>query len=365
MRERLVWIDVVKILGIFAIYVGHFGQAAGNLYNFVFAFHVPLFFFVAGLFAATSTRLPWATFLVKKARELLLPFVAFTLLYLAVVVLQGNLGTAQIRPLLVPLALGIRNESPTMTLWFLPCLFIVAVIFDLLLRLRFNSWALLAACTASWAVAEWVLPHRPVIDPSWAFNLDSALYYILFYAIGALVFPWVRTTTAAPMGRPARTLVAVSLVLSGALAVALYFGRDPLDGVSGEVVSSVKIVLYALVLIYLTIAAGFALARFRLLASMGQQTIFYCGNEVIIKTLVPVALGTVGLTVELTSPLAVCLYVAALLVVAHLTIIKVESALLAPLMRPTRHRSGPAPDVATADAPPLDEPAAERSTSTA
>lgn len=365
MRERLVWIDVVKILGIFAIYVGHFGQAAGNLYDFVFAFHVPLFFFVAGLFAATSTRLPWPTFLMKKARELLLPFVVFTLLYLAVVVLQGNLGAAQIRPLLMPLALGIRNESPTMTLWFLPCLFIVAVIFDVLLRLRFGSWALLAACTASWAVAEWLLPHRPVVDPSWAFNLDSALYYILFYAIGAVVFPWVRTTTAAPMRRPARALVAVSLVLSSAFAVALYLGRDPLDGVTGEVVGSVKIVLYALVLIYLTVAAGFALARFRLLARMGQETIFYCGNEVIIKTLVPVALGTVGLSVQLTSPLAVCLYVAALLVIAHLTVIRVESALLSPLMRPSRPRGAPAPDVATADAPPADEPAVERSTSTA
>lgn len=354
MRERLAWIDVVKILGIFAIYVGHFGQAAGNLYNFVFAFHVPLFFFVAGLFAATTTPLPWTTFVVKKARELLLPFVAFTFLYLVVVVLQGNLGTAEIRPLLLPLALGIRNESPTLTLWFLPCLFIVAVLFDLLRRLRFGSWALLAACTASWAAAEWLLPHRPVVDPSWAFNLDSALYYILFYAIGAVVFPWVRATTSVPMRRPAQALVAVTVVLGCALAAALYFGRDPLGGFSGEVASSVKLVLYALVLIYLTVAAGFGLARFPVLARMGQQTIFYCGNEVVIKTLVPVALGMVGLSVELTSPLAVCLYVAALLVVAHITIIKVESALLAPLMRPTRPRTTPVPGVATADVPAAD-----------
>ena len=43
--QRIAWLDVAKAIGIYAIYLGHFGDAAGPAYKFVFQFHVPLFFF--------------------------------------------------------------------------------------------------------------------------------------------------------------------------------------------------------------------------------------------------------------------------------------------------------------------------------
>ncbi|WP_157930074.1 acyltransferase family protein, partial [Enterobacter hormaechei] len=43
------WIDYLRFIAIFYIYLGHFGPAAGKLYPFVFTFHVPLFFFISGL----------------------------------------------------------------------------------------------------------------------------------------------------------------------------------------------------------------------------------------------------------------------------------------------------------------------------
>ena len=48
MKKRVEWIDIAKFLGIFAIYLGHFGDSAGHAFTFVFAFHVPLFFFLSG-----------------------------------------------------------------------------------------------------------------------------------------------------------------------------------------------------------------------------------------------------------------------------------------------------------------------------
>ena len=356
MSQRLDWIDVVKILGIFAIYVGHFGHAAGNLYPFVFAFHVQLFFFVAGFFATTSALLPWRAFIVKKAREILLPFAFFNVLHLAMVVIQGNLGAHDAQALLRPLALGIRNQSPAMTLWFLPCLFIVMVIFDAMRRMRFNIFALLVASAALWATAEWLLPHRPASEPSWAFNADSAFYYILFYAIGAAVFPHIRNLTSAPLSRGARAITAITLTGALFVAVNLYFGRDLLSLLSGAVGVSVKETLYALVMIYVSIAAGFALARFSFLASMGRQTLFYCGNEVIIKTLTPVVLATLGLTINLDNPLSVLVYVAALLVIAHFTVIRVESALIGPLMKKARPRTSLSEPLRTETMSPSYEP---------
>ena len=45
---RVAWLDVARAIGIYAIYLGHFGETAGPAYRFVFQFHVPLFFFLSG-----------------------------------------------------------------------------------------------------------------------------------------------------------------------------------------------------------------------------------------------------------------------------------------------------------------------------
>ena len=50
-QVRYAWVDTLKILGMFAIYIGHFADLAGFSYSYVFTYHVPLFFFMAGFFA--------------------------------------------------------------------------------------------------------------------------------------------------------------------------------------------------------------------------------------------------------------------------------------------------------------------------
>ena len=41
-HNRYEWVDVLRFLGIFAIYLGHFENKAGKLYSFVFSYHVSL-----------------------------------------------------------------------------------------------------------------------------------------------------------------------------------------------------------------------------------------------------------------------------------------------------------------------------------
>ena len=73
MQERIKWINMAKFFGIFAIYVGHFGAAAGNAYDFVFAFHVPLFFFLSGCTERLSSEKNLGKYLMKKVKTILLP----------------------------------------------------------------------------------------------------------------------------------------------------------------------------------------------------------------------------------------------------------------------------------------------------
>ena len=50
-KQRVEWIDIFKLLGIVAIFCGHLGTETGGLHDFVFMYHVPLFFFASGIFA--------------------------------------------------------------------------------------------------------------------------------------------------------------------------------------------------------------------------------------------------------------------------------------------------------------------------
>ena len=47
-NRRLEYLDVLKFIGILFIYVGHYLSLTGLVYNFVFEFHVPLFFVLSG-----------------------------------------------------------------------------------------------------------------------------------------------------------------------------------------------------------------------------------------------------------------------------------------------------------------------------
>ncbi|EBO4521997.1 hypothetical protein DMK01_22980, partial [Salmonella enterica] len=50
MNTRTLWIDSLKAIAIFWIYLGHFEDNGKQLYQLAFSFHIPLFFFISGIF---------------------------------------------------------------------------------------------------------------------------------------------------------------------------------------------------------------------------------------------------------------------------------------------------------------------------
>lgn len=72
---RVAWVDTLRFLGMLAVYIGHFGEIGGRLYQFVFIYHVPLFFFAAGFFARRDEPLPLMAW--RYTRRLLAPYIFF------------------------------------------------------------------------------------------------------------------------------------------------------------------------------------------------------------------------------------------------------------------------------------------------
>ena len=48
MKKRLEWIDLAKGIGIILMIIGHMPSIPSAVHNWIFSFHMPLFFFLSG-----------------------------------------------------------------------------------------------------------------------------------------------------------------------------------------------------------------------------------------------------------------------------------------------------------------------------
>lgn len=167
---REAWIDVLKGWGMILIVTGHVWslQDVSVPYMWMFSFHVPLFFFAAGLTLrprANTTR----DFLRRRVRTVLVPYVFHALVgylfYLSgyAVAAYAGLNIAQFSyGLWTPLfgvfygsvGDGLLVNSP---LWFLPALFVSQGVVHLIARLAIPRWltyAIMLSCFAMAALVE-------------------------------------------------------------------------------------------------------------------------------------------------------------------------------------------------------------------
>lgn len=131
-NNRIEYIDVAKGLGILLVILGHivWGEnyrIPGNetICNFIYSFHMPLFFVISGLCIKESKELTKETFL-KMIRAYLIPYVIWILIYMAVFT-AVELPTGHNDLLIYQLAhaASICGLEP---LWFLLALFVAELI---------------------------------------------------------------------------------------------------------------------------------------------------------------------------------------------------------------------------------------------
>lgn len=135
-NTRSSWVDVAKGFGIILVVFGHVWRgiyAAGLLPNervyrlmdsVVYSFHMPLFFFLAGLFFRDSLlKRGWKGFIANKADTLIYPLIVWSLLQGAVEVFLSRWtnGKASWEDVL-------RLWEPRAQLWFLLALFVVMLL---------------------------------------------------------------------------------------------------------------------------------------------------------------------------------------------------------------------------------------------
>ncbi len=180
MQNRDITLDIAKGLGIILVVVGHCINGKTIPGVFVYAFHMPLFFFISGVCFNADRHPAFLPFLQKRVRQLLLPAVLFSLLLTA------------LSSLLMPGA-GYRWENLLWqgfpgAIWFLGVLFVTELLYWLLCRLSHGRRTVLMLSAALSLALAFVTSAHGLCNPYSLFATPGALF---FYATGHLLRPFV------------------------------------------------------------------------------------------------------------------------------------------------------------------------------
>lgn len=291
--ERIYWVDALRFIAMFLVYIGHLGPAAGRIYGFVYLFHVPLFFFISGLFYKQSVKI---TETIKNSFiKLIIPYFYYSLLSLAVYVLFLQKDISTLPALLLQLLEAKRNVIEyAPQLWFLPCLFLVITIFSILHRVVKKPLVIMLMVVASMALTIFI-PQNPVsYSPNLPYGLDSALYYIFWFALGFCI-KGKFISYFNHNGCVQKTITA----LCGLFAIMCFFGlhqhyANALTEIIGGKAYVLVWTLPTLILFIACIPLAKQLANIKAVRYLGSNTLFLCGYEAIAKTSFIAFIGIAG-----------------------------------------------------------------------
>lgn len=129
-REKLNWIDNLKAIGIFTVILGHIASPFGT---FIYSWHMPLFFIIAGFFI--KFELSIKEFIIKDFKRLMIPYFLFALIGLGIEISKRialhreSLDyTHEIQAVFIWMDMSSLINTYAFVLWFLPTLFFARII---------------------------------------------------------------------------------------------------------------------------------------------------------------------------------------------------------------------------------------------
>lgn len=188
-KSRLPEYDIAKGIGVLLVVIGHMGRLPFPLLVWIFSFHIPMYFFISGIFVKTDNSVPFLTCLKKNVRGLLLPYCVFSLLF----ILCDFLIRDDITNPKVEVKLFLTGQGGYAILWFFFVLFFERLLLDALKRLVKNRLALSLLYLAM--VALGLTLHYLGFN---AFKIATILYASGFYYLGFFLkdAAWFQALTA-------------------------------------------------------------------------------------------------------------------------------------------------------------------------
>lgn len=231
-RERSAALDFVRVLGVAAVVIGH-AVPDDTFRRYLFAWHVPVFFFLSGYLWREQRS--FADELRARTRTLAYPYLFWLIAVGAIYVpltLSGYFSpTPKVEDWVGPLLGGANAREPFTTFWFVSALFFVALLLRLVMPLP--PWA-------RWSIAALGLLAGYLFGPELAHTplaIGSAFPCLVFLLVGRLVRPWVERM-------PSKAVVGIAMIVVAELLVATGL-VEPVDIKLGHFGTPVAAVLVA------------------------------------------------------------------------------------------------------------------------
>jgi len=169
--KRIIWIDNSKGIGIILVIIGHL-ITQGFLHEWIFSFHMPLFFFLSGYVFKNNQTIK--SFALKKAKTLLIPYLCLGLI---ITVWVSCTTDVDIYDNLIKLLLQER----VWTIWFLTSLFLVNIIYYCLLKVVRNSHLITIMSILLYLIA--ILYYRAG-GKAMIWNTDTVMVALFYFHVG-------------------------------------------------------------------------------------------------------------------------------------------------------------------------------------
>lgn len=187
MINRIDFIDTAKSLGMLLIIWGHI--RFGWSHAFVYAFHIPLFFFLSGMVFDKKRYSDIKEFLKKKLKSLIIPYMIFSFLTWSIWIVYSYVTCAQVDSYFMPLFQTLIAQGSegylvhNVPLWFVSCLFVMELMYFFLANFK-RIYITIITITLS-IFSYCLLNFCKIIDFSAVpWSIDAAMLGIPFFGFG-------------------------------------------------------------------------------------------------------------------------------------------------------------------------------------
>ncbi|MBR6436180.1 MAG: acyltransferase family protein [Thermoguttaceae bacterium] len=184
--KRIDFIDTAKAIALFLVILGHLVPVDGDAFQWIFSFHMPIFFFLSGYCFNSNSSISPINYFLKKVQSLIIPYIIFCLIGIVITLfippwktsIDWNCALFQIFRYAQPSAIHMG------TVWFLIALFWTQIEF-------YSLWSLFRKCPAIIFLISFSLLYITFIGYStYKLKLSTSFIGLFFVVAGYYSRRW-------------------------------------------------------------------------------------------------------------------------------------------------------------------------------
>ena len=188
---RYDFIDIAKGFGILSVVWAHI-LLVGWTHKIIYAFHMPLFFFISGFLFNKSKYPSFHSFISKRFKRLIIPYLIYSFVTWGVWALFRYVRGDEVKSYIMPLLQTFIAQGSgshlvhNSVLWFIPCLLAVEIMYFHIQKFGIQIATIICFSIAGLGI---IMAHcwgKTYLD-NMPWNLDAAFFALPFYCIGNIL----------------------------------------------------------------------------------------------------------------------------------------------------------------------------------